>query len=102
MVKLSSRLTVDERIQVMEKCDLSRLKDASTYQVIALLARQSKSRRLFAYHPQVTLESNLNLLEFGRGDKDAKDFILPPNGPSEGLQGKVVVLSAIELSENNV
>ena len=55
-----------------------------------LLVRQSKSKRIFLYEPQSLIESNEQLSECGR---DQRDFIIPEGGIEKGLAGIILRLA---------
>lgn len=62
---------------------------------VKLVARQSKSTRLFLFDAEELADSCHNLVEFGRdggGEDESADYVIPAGGVREGLAGKMVVL----------
>ena len=63
---------------------------ASSCSKVFLLARQSKSRRIFLYGLEELLASNSNLVDSGADGSG--EFALPEGGVEEGLKGKAVLI----------
>ncbi len=65
-----------------------------------LIVRQSKSKRLFLFNPNLLAQSNGNLAEFSSGRKHEHlnycdgGFVLPESGVSGGLRGQLVLLKS--------